>query len=267
MWWFSTGLILVFVQRADRAARAEAAHFRLTLLGLPFLALGWLGLANSFETPDLLGVYAGFLSAILIWGWFELAFLCGVLTGPNRRVCPPGVPAWERFLRAWGTIAYSEMGLIATMIAIASFGFEASNPVGAWTFTVLFLARISAKLNLYLGVPEVNEEFLPGPMRHLPSHFRKARMNAFFPISIALLTLATGCWVERLLAQPEGAPAAIGFALLAALTALALLEHWLMVLPVADAKLWRWLLPHPQQDGARSGATNAAATRENTHGL
>ena len=35
----------------------------------------------------------------------------------------------------------------------------------------------------------------------------------------------------------------IGHALLAALTALALLEHWFMVLPLPDQKLWRWMLP------------------------
>jgi len=38
----------------------------------------------------------------------------------------------------------------------------------------------------------------------------------------------------------------VGFALLSAITALALLEHWLMVLPVPDAKLWRWMLPAPK---------------------
>jgi putative photosynthetic complex assembly protein 2 len=30
-----------------------------------------------------------------------------------------------------------------------------------------------------------------------------------------------------------------------ALTALALLEHWLMVLPLPDERLWRWMLPGP----------------------
>jgi putative photosynthetic complex assembly protein 2 len=33
------------------------------------------------------------------------------------------------------------------------------------------------------------------------------------------------------------------FTLLTTLSALALLEHWLMVLPLPDAKLWRWMLP------------------------
>ena len=37
----------------------------------------------------------------------------------------------------------------------------------------------------------------------------------------------------------------VGFSLLAALSALALIEHWLMVVPLPDAKLWRWMLPAP----------------------
>ena len=49
------------------------------------------------------------------------------------------------------------------------------------------------------------------------------------------------CWLERLwVAEPAQA---VGFALLTAMTALALLEHWLMVLPLPDARLWRWMLP------------------------
>jgi putative photosynthetic complex assembly protein 2 len=30
-----------------------------------------------------------------------------------------------------------------------------------WTFAVLYFARISAKLNLFFGVPKINTEFLP----------------------------------------------------------------------------------------------------------
>jgi len=46
---------------------------------------------------------------------------------------------------------------------------------------------------------------------------------------------------------------AVGFALLAAITALALLEHWLMVLPLPDAKLWRWMLPAPRTRHDKTG--------------
>ncbi|MEM8537955.1 MAG: DUF3623 family protein, partial [Pseudomonadota bacterium] len=59
----------------------------------------------------------------------------------------------------------------------------------------------------------------------------------------------------------ETAGDAAGFALLAAITALALLEHWLMVLPLPDAKLWRWMLPAPKQSPTQK------TTPEGNHGF
>ncbi len=127
-----------------------------------------------------------------------------------------------------------------------------------WTFVVLFVARITAKINVYLGVPNINEAFLPSPVRHLSSHFRKAPMNGFFPWSVTLLTFAAACWIERMIDAPAGSGAAVGFALLAALTALALFEHWMMVLPLPDAALWSWAMPRttsaPMEEQARAAA-------------
>lgn len=241
VWWFSTGAILFLVSRADRGGRK--GYLNAVVLGLPFLALGCIGIEQSLDDPSVWGVYVGFVSAILIWGWFELAFLAGVITGPCARPCPPGVEGMERFLRAWGTIAYSEMALIASTLLLVLVSEGAANTFGMWTFVVLFAARITAKLNVYLGVPNINEEFLPSPVRHLSSHFRKSPMNGFFPWSITLLTFAVACWVERIVDAPSGSGAEVGFALLAALTALALFEHWMMVLPLPDAALWTWALP------------------------
>ncbi len=252
VWWGSTGLILIAVRRADAAG--GRAHLVTTLAALPVLVFGWVGLIASAQDPAPLAPVTAFLSAIAIWGWFELAFLCGVITGPNAHHCPANVPWWERFLRAWGTLAYCEIALLLTAVGLIWYALHEVNPFGVWTFLVLLLARVSAKLNLYLGVPNINTEFLPVPMRHLASHFRVARCNVLFPVSVTLLTLAIGCWIERLLDQEPGSARATGFAMLTTLTSLALLEHWLMVLPLPDEKLWRWLLPDAPQD-PRSGAT------------
>ena len=149
---------------------------------------------------------------------------------------------WARFLRAWGAIAYSEMALIAVTFVLILVSYGAPNKLAMWTFLVLFIARITAKLNVYLGVPNINDAFLPTPTRYLSSHFRKAPMNAFFPWSVSFLTIAFACWVERIVAAPPGSGAEIGFALLAALTALAVFEHWMMVLPIPDSALWAWAL-------------------------
>lgn len=241
VWWFSTGAILWVVSRADRGGRDGFVNA--VVLGLPFLIAGGVGIWRSLDDPGLAGVYLGFVSAILIWGWIELAFLAGVITGPYARPCPPGVEGLQRFLRAWGAIAYSEMALIAATLLLVLASQGAANTVGMWTFVVLFAARITAKINVYLGVPNINEEFLPSPVRHLSSHFRKSPMNGFFPWSVTLLTFALACWIERIVDAGPGTVEAAGFALLAALTALALFEHWMMVLPLPDAALWSWALP------------------------
>ena len=231
----------MIVNRSDRAG--GNAPLAATLGGLPLLALGWFGLISSSSELSLMGVYVAFLSALAVWGWFELAFLCGVITGPNVRECPEGVAPWERFVRAWGTIAYSEIALIASLSIILLLCWGAENPFGLYTFSILFFARISAKLNLYLGVPNINVEFLPQRLHHLASHFRIGPMNWFFPVGVTALTLCLTCWLERAISQPAGSASEIGFVLVASLTALALLEHWVMILPIPDEKLWRWMIP------------------------
>ena len=239
LWWFATGAILMAVRRADR----EGAKARLwaVLWNLPFLLLGGFGFLDTLGNDSVAGVYVAFLSALALWGWIELAFLTGVITGPVRQPLNDGVQVWERFIRAWGTIAYHEMLLAFTLLAMIVASYGAENQFGMWTFAVLFAARVSAKLNLFLVVRKINVEFLPEHLNHLPSHFRIARMNWLFPISITALSFAVACFLERILAVETQADI-VGFALLSALSALALLEHWFMVLPLPDEKLWRWML-------------------------
>jgi putative photosynthetic complex assembly protein 2 len=249
VWWFSTGAILWAVRRADNAG--PRARLVLTGLTLPLLAIGIWGFMVTLNSTGMVAVYGAFLSALAIWGWIETAFLTGVVTGPNSHDCPADTPEFERFIRAWGTIAYHEMLLVGVLAAMWIYGHEAANSFGLWTFTVLFFARVSAKLNLYFGVPRINTEFLPQALGHLASHFRIQRLNWFFPVSITVLTFATACWLERLIGA-DSAGAITGYALLTAITALALLEHWLMVLPLPDAKLWRWMLPAPKTSTAKT---------------
>ena len=221
-----------------------------TILGLPLLFGGGWAFLATLDDLSLMGVYGAFLGILALWAWVELSFLTGTVTGPHEEPCPPNRSGWERFLRAWSTIAYHEivLTLLFAFVVLASLGAE--NMVGTYTYLILYLARISAKLNLFLGVARVNTEFLPKHLDHLGSHFRIRRMNWFFPLSVTVLTFALACWVERLMAA-ETAASQTGFALLAGLTALALLEHWLLVLPLPDAKLWRWMLPDPAPNNDR----------------
>jgi putative photosynthetic complex assembly protein 2 len=258
LWWFSTGLILWRVRLADNGG--PQAHVWSVILGLPLFGAGIWGFHTSLTDTSTAGAYIGFLSALAIWGWIELAFLSGIVTGPVTTACHKGASPLDRFARAVGTILWHEILLVATLILMAAATRDATNALGLWTFVVLFFARISAKLNLFFGVPHINTEFLPRPLAHLSSYFRVAPMNAVFPVSVTALTFAAACWMERALAAPTDA-AFVGHVLLAALTLLALLEHWFMVLPLPDQKLWRWMLPDPTK------THSILKTKEPTHGL
>ncbi|MEM6637817.1 MAG: putative photosynthetic complex assembly protein PuhE [Pseudomonadota bacterium] len=242
IWWFSTGAILWRVKSADRSG--GTAHVRSVVLALPLFMVGIAGLVVTATVTTTGGVYLAFLSALAVWGWIELAFLSGVITGPQPVECPPGAPDRERFFRAWGALAYHEILLATGLVLVLALATMATNTVGIWTYGILYLARLSAKLNIYFGVPRINTEFLPLTLTHLKSHLRRRSVAWFFPVSAVALGLATATWVS-LLGTATGAPATVGYALLATLTALALLEHAFMVLPVPDQILWRWMIPAP----------------------
>lgn len=240
VWWISTGAIIWIAKRLEHSS--TATRQLATILAAPLAAAGlWLAFATRGDLGAM-SIYGAFLAAILIWGWIEFAFMTGVIAGSHDYPARPDRPEWERFIHAWGAIAYHEMLLTAALVALYLATDGALNKFAFWTFAVLFFARVSAQLNLFLGVLQVNTEFLPRPLSHLASHFRTRPSNILFPASITLLTFAAACWIERAVAY-EDAGRIAGFSMLAALTSLALIEHWMLMSKLPDARLWRFLLP------------------------
>lgn len=251
-WWIGTGVILLAVRRADVAG---GGFFGLVCAGLPFLLFGLVGIPAAASDASVWGVYGGFFAALSLWGWIELSFMSGIITGPNRAPLAAGTHGWARVWSAWWAVAWHELLLLSAFLFALAVSQGAPNAMGAWTFGVLYAARVLAKLNLFLGVPGINLEAVPRTLSHIPSYFRQGDPSALFPFTIIVLSLATALWVSRLAAaaSPEEM---VTFGLLAALTGLALIEHWMMLLPMADTKLWRWLMPDrptpkqtPQEQG------------------
>lgn len=234
-WWFSTGAILLVVRRADQAGGTapEAAVF----WGLAFLVFGLVAAYAVRLDGSVFGVCQGFVAALCLWGWIELAFLSGVITGPNGRAWR--ADAGPRVLQAWGAVAWHELALVTGLGVLIWMAFGAVNVTAALTFGTLWVARVLAKLNLFLGVPGVNLEAIPTRLAHIPSYFRQDDPSWLFPMSILILGAGTAAWVSQLGAvEPAQVVTA---ALIATLTFMALVEHWMMLLPLADTKLWRWL--------------------------
>ncbi|WP_295447868.1 DUF3623 family protein, partial [uncultured Thiodictyon sp.] len=106
------------------------------------------------------------------------------------------------------------------------------------TFMVLWWMHQSAKLNVFFGVRNINEEYLPEHLAFLARFFSKKSMNPFFPVSVSISTLITGLLVQRAFAADATAFEATGYTFLATLMALAVLEHWLLVMPLPQGAIW-----------------------------
>jgi putative photosynthetic complex assembly protein 2 len=102
--------------------------------------------------------------------------------------------------------------------------------------------RTSAKLNLFFGVRNLSEEFLPVHLAYLESFFRRRRINAFFFFAVAGASACLGLLVLGAKDAMSTAPQAVGYALVATMLALAILEHLLLVLPLDTTALWRWAI-------------------------
>lgn len=234
LWWFSTGALLFVIGMPRRTHGWSFAA--MTAL----LALALYGVMASSADATISGACLAFTSALLVWAWHEASFLMGFVTGPRPIACPQGASGWERFRRAVEALIYHEAAILLTAILVVALAWGGENQIGVWTFIILWVMRLSAKLNIFMGVPNVTEEFLPPHLEFLKSYFKKKPINLLFPVSVTAATVATALLVMAALAEGVTPFEAAGFTLLATLMALAVLEHWFMVLPLPAEALWTW---------------------------
>ncbi len=233
LWWFSTGAVLYAVGLPKRAR----GWGMVALSGVALLSL--VGISVSGADATTFGAYCAFTCAIVVWAWHEMSFLTGLVTGPNAEACPSGSSGWPRFVAATQTLIYHELAIFVTIALVAALTWGAPNQFALWTLVVLWVMRLSTKFNVFLGVPNLTEEFLPSDLSFLKSYFRKRPMNLLFPVSVTLSSVATWLLIEQAASGPSGFAIA-GYTMLATLMALAVLEHWFLVLPLPVADLWRW---------------------------
>ena len=177
-----------------------------------------------------------------MWGWHELSFLSGWVTGPRKTALPQGTTGWPRFVESVRAILWHELAILAVGVAIVVVTWGQPNQVGTLTFLVLWVMRTSAKLNLFFGVRNLSEEFLPPHLAYLQSFFRRRPMNALLPFSV-LGASAVLVWMVLGATDPAATQAqVVGTALVGTMLALAILEHLLLVLPLPSTALWRWAL-------------------------
>jgi putative photosynthetic complex assembly protein 2 len=247
-WWGATGVIAWLCNR-PRATYGATLGGATVLLGASLY-----GLHATRDDVTVGGAALAFACALGAWAWLEMTFLTGAITGPRRTPCAPGCGGTRHFRHAIEAILWHELAILAGAAAILSLTWGGANRIGVLAFLVLWGMRESAKLNLFFGVRNLGEAFLPERLRYLLSFFKRRQMNLLFPVSVT-----AGSWLAvEFAGRALGADTdfgATGHAMLATLCALAMLEHWLMVLPLPSDALWRWSLdqraPAPLRPPAR----------------
>jgi putative photosynthetic complex assembly protein 2 len=232
IWWLST-VVLIYRTGMPRAS------YPATLGAATIVALAgiWAIVASRSAVTDA-AMYAGFAGAIAVWGWHEVTYLFGFVSGPRPAACPPSCTGWRRFAFGLRACAYHEFLVVATAGVLTLLTWGHPNRISLWAFVILWLMRWSAKLNIFLGVRNLHSEYWPEHLAYLKSFTRQRAMNPLFPLS--MVGAVAGLWLLGSLAQASGEESAVrtGSMLLLSLLALAALEHVFLVLRIPDGVLW-----------------------------
>ena len=236
VWWLGTGVVLYLDTRPARTYRASLAG------ALAVAVVSVYGIFATRAGTEPLHAYLAFVCAIALWGALEMSYFMGLVGGPRKTPCPPGCRGWRRFGLAVATSLYHELTVVAVVLLIAAITWGEANPVGLWAFCVLWLMRWSAKLNVFLGVPNLHGDWLPKHLDYLKSYMGRRPMNHLFPLSVTAGTVIAALLASAALSTDAGSFDAVALTLVTVLLALAVLEHWFLVLPISDEALWRWAL-------------------------
>lgn len=253
-WWLSTGVVLRVVWLPRSTHRYSLAIFSV----LAVVAI--YGVLHASTEPTVGAAYLGFGSALAIWAWHELTFLLGMISGPRKIECPPEAFGWPRFRYATLAVIHHEVALVLTALGLVVLTWGSPNQVATWTFLVLWVMRLSAKLNVFVGVRNLSEEFIPPHLRYLTSYFRRGRLTPLMVVSLALATLGLLPLALGSLAAGASSFSISCHTLVATLLGLAIVEHLFLAIALPDAALWRWMLRSKRSIGARKRTEQSVST-------
>ena len=78
LWWLMTGLALMSVHKSRRTQRIIFA------LATVFVMSALVGVESNATLHTPLATLTGFAIGLGIWGWLELSYLMGFITGPVK---------------------------------------------------------------------------------------------------------------------------------------------------------------------------------------
>jgi putative photosynthetic complex assembly protein 2 len=233
-WWLGTGVILWL-------DRQPVTSFRWSMLAWTFLlGLSFWGVSVSMKSVTDFHAYLGFGSVIVMWGWHELAFLTGTLTGPRKTALEEGATGLQRLSQSLQVVLHHELALMLNFGILCAMQSDNPNHLALCTFALLWCMRVSAKLNLFFGVPENGSAYLPDHLSYLATYFRNRRLTWWFVASISLSIAGLSWMIWQ--AQTGSMQMTTSWVLLASLLALAIVEHALMLFPLPLQRIWGWAM-------------------------
>ncbi len=235
LWFVSTGLVAMIHHRMRQSfGRALMIAAACAFTGMALVA--W-----TSHNSSVWAAYASCVGGLLIWSWHEISFLTGAVAGSHREACPQGITKWDRFTRATMALIHHEIALAMTAILLLSLGAVTANATGAYIFALLLLFRLSSKLNIYWGVPNMNDELLPRHLEYLKSYFGPKTLRPMLPLSIIAIFALGGYYAYQAVSASEPF-LVVQSGLLCTLCILAAIEHIFLAIPFRDSALWGWAL-------------------------
>jgi putative photosynthetic complex assembly protein 2 len=234
LWWFSTGLVLFLNRRNPHSFPAAMAG------GTVLFALALYGVGYSAGSTSVASTYIAFGCGLIAWAWQELSFYLGYITGPRRVLCTPGCRGPRHWGHALGVSLYHELSILITGLALFWLTWDQPNQLAFHLFVLITFMHQSARINVMLGVRNVSAHWVPAHLFYLKSFLKTKDMNPFFPISQLLALAILWILIDKAVAAPAGSFALMSATALSAMAALAIIEHWFLILPIPLTALWRW---------------------------
>jgi putative photosynthetic complex assembly protein 2 len=245
IWWIGTGIVLYLQQRLE----GSRVTLGVALVGLALASFAGMSLnANGLSSAES---YIGFTSAVVLWGCIELSYYTGLIAGTHRLPCPVNCSTAERFKLALQASLWHELSILFAGILLTLLLWNSVNPVGIYTFMVLWLMRWSAKLNLFFGVPNFSTEWFPERLSYVHTYIKRGPVTLFYFMSVACASVMAWQLIDHALTQPSQLSLVTG--LPGALLILAILEHVFMALPIADTELWNRIFARDDADASPQG--------------
>ncbi len=260
VWWFSTGAIIYLDGLPQRT-------FKWSMLGASLLFCAALyGLWATSNDTSVRGAYIAFASALIAWGWHEISFYMGYVTGPRRHACREGCSGWAHFGHALQVSLWHELAILVSFGIILWLTWNGTNEIGLWTFVILWWMHESARLNVFLGVRNLNAHFLPPHLAYLKSFLNSKPMNLLFPFSVTISTIICAVMATEAAIAVDPFRQA-GFTFLSTMMALAILEHWFLVLPVPAEAMWNWSMKSRSDSRDTDSDVRRQSTQRTEHSV